>query len=108
MLRGGWIGFNRGFYKSPPGGDLELQCLNESTRESYEEAIKIWINSPDVDEELDIWSAFGDLVIVGANMNKCEFRRPSRHLRQFCREEFADQMSTDEPENEYDAEFDTD
>ena len=29
MVRGAWLGFNRGFYKSPPGSEMEMNCMNE-------------------------------------------------------------------------------
>ena len=29
LVRGAWLGFNRGFYKTPPGSEMEMNCLNE-------------------------------------------------------------------------------
>ena len=28
-VRGAWLGFNRGFYKTPPGSEMEMNCMNE-------------------------------------------------------------------------------
>ena len=85
-LRGTWIGFNRGLYKqSAKGSEMEKKCMDSVTRNQLIEAYGIWLGTDDVDQDFDLMSAFGDMMLVFANMNECGFRKPIKDIMKFCK-----------------------
>ena len=82
--RGAWLGFNRGLYKHTSWNDMESKCLGTEARNHWVEAYSVWLGIDDLDDDLDMMSAFGDLVMIASNLNECNFRKPMRDLSKFC------------------------
>lgn len=83
-FRGGWLGFNRGFYKQSPGSDLEKKCMNAPTRNTYMQAQGIRLGMSGMSQDLDMFTAIADMIQVIANLTECEFRKPIRDIKNFC------------------------
>ena len=101
-FRGAWLGFNRGLYKqSMKGTDMEKNCMDDATREHLIEAYSIWLGTDEVDDDLDMMTAMGDIMLVTANFNECAFRKPLKDISKFCK-------AANEPEHlsEDDAKYD--
>ena len=47
MVRGAWLGFNRGFYKAPPGSEMEMNCMNEQAKQHWKDAYEVYLGSND-------------------------------------------------------------
>ena len=83
-VRGGWLGFNRGLYRATPQKEMEKECLNNKARNQWSEAMSVWLGTNDYDDDVDIWTSFGDTLELLANLNKCAVRKPFRDIYRFC------------------------
>ena len=83
-IRGAWLGFNRGLYKHTSWKDMESKCLGTETRNHWIQAYSVWLGTDDLDDNIDMMTAAGDLVMIAANLNECNFRGPMRDIRKFC------------------------
>ena len=61
-IRGMWIGFNRGLYRDTPRKEMEKECLNNEQRRRWEEAYSVWLGLEDQDDDVDMFSAMGDIL----------------------------------------------
>lgn len=83
-VRGGWLGFNRGLYKSAPQKEMEKECLNNKARNNFSEAMSVWLGTGEVDSDVDILTSIGDTFELLANLNRCAVRKPWRDMYEFC------------------------
>ena len=83
-LRGAWIGFNRGLYKSASASEMESMCMNDDSRALWEEAHKVTLGLDDLPENADMLTAMSDLLRVTANLTYCNWRDPVRDVMQYC------------------------
>ena len=100
-IRGSWIGFNRGLYKNAPGSSMEKTCMAESIKSNWEEAYSVWLGTDDLDDNIDMITAFGDILLVIANLTSCELRDPYRDLRNFCRTPMVSDPALTPEDDEY-------
>ncbi len=97
-VRGGWLGFNRGLYRSTPQKEMEKECLNNKARNQWSEAMSVWLGTNDYDDDVDIWTSFGDTLEILANLNKCAVRKPFRDIYRFCSAEVEADVDPDTPD----------
>ena len=70
FVRGFWLGFNRGLYKdSGSTQEIEKECLNSNMRQKWQEAYSVWLGTDDLDDDIDGFTALGDVVQLIANLN---------------------------------------
>ena len=85
--RGAWLGFNKGLYRQDPKSKMEKTCLNDETRGNWIEAYSVFLGTDDLDDSIDMLTAFGDILLIFANLTKCELRAPWRDMYHFCASE---------------------
>ena len=90
IFRGGWLGFNKGFYKKASAAGMSKDCLDEETAQKYDDILAIY--SKDEDAEGDMFTALGKAFQIGANVSQCNFRKPMRDIKKFCHPATADEM----------------
>lgn len=83
-FRGAWLGLNRGLYKQTSWKDMESKCMDSKTRNNWIEAYSVWLGLDDLPDDIDMITAFGDILLVTANLTECRFRKPVRDIRRFC------------------------
>ena len=84
IVRGLWIGLNRGLYQHSSGREMEKHCMNEEGRENFVEFYEVFLGLDDIPSSVDSLSALGDLIKVFANLTTCEWRKPLIDLHAFC------------------------
>ena len=83
-VKGFWMGFNRGFYKSST--EVPEQCINTESLVAYQEAKDILNQEEDV--QGDIFTVIADYSKVINNLSTaCNLRQPYRDIQHFCDDE---------------------
>ena len=59
--------------------------MDSETRGNWIEAYSVWLGTDDLADEIDMMTAFGDMILIFANLTECDFRSPMRDLSRFCR-----------------------
>ena len=83
-FRGAWLGFNRGLYKQSTWKDMESKCMDSKAKRNWIEAYSVWLGIDDLDDNVDMMTAFGDMLLLFANLTECNFRQPLSDLSTFC------------------------
>ena len=96
-FRGAWLGFNRGLYKQATWKDMESKCMDTKTKKNWIEAYSVWLGIDELDDNIDMMTAFGDMLLVFANLTECNFRQPLREIMTFCRTPKASNSDLDYP-----------
>ena len=73
-FRGAWLGFNRGLYKQTSWKDMESKCMDGDIRKRWIEAYSVWLGVDTLDDDVDMLTAFGDVLLIFANLTECRFR----------------------------------
>ena len=83
-FRGAWLGFNRGLYKQSTWKDMESKCMDTQSKKQWIEAYSVWLGIDELDDNIDMMTAFGDMLLLMANLTECNFRQPMRDLSDYC------------------------
>ena len=77
---------------------MEKECLNNAARNHWSEAFSVWLGTNDYDDDVDIWTSFGDTLELLANLNRCAVRKPFRDIYNFCATEVEVEVDADTPD----------
>ena len=74
--------------------------MSESIKGNWTEAYSVWLGTDDLDDNIDMISAFADIILVIANLTTCESREPYRDVRDFCKAKWVSDADDLAPEDE--------
>ena len=70
--------------KSESHPSMEMVCMSDTIKDYWVEAYSVWLGMDSIDDDIDDITAFGDILLIAANLNSCEIRKPWRDIHTFC------------------------
>ena len=58
--------------------------MDSATKKHWIEAYSVWLGIDTLDDNVDMMTAFGDMLLIFANLTECNFRQPLRDISEFC------------------------